>query len=121
MDYAFVHLYGRATGDAKLYNIGSEDGVSRAVFDVAMNIPIRKDGQYSTKAIFRRVIAWAHYADYIASCQESDPDGLKGRVISIAGTMDNEVYADGSSREIIRVGSPHGIINVIDRRTKEDD
>jgi single-stranded DNA-binding protein len=126
MDYALVHLLGRAVADAKLFNIDDEDKVSRAVFDLAMNVPIKKDGQFATKPIYRRIVVWGYYANYVATCQRNDPEGLRGRLISIHGTMDNEVYIRQESdekvtREIVRIGSPHGIINIIDRRQRTDE
>lgn len=125
MDYAIVHLMGRAVADAKLFNIDDEDRVSRAVFDLAMNIQIRKDGQFATKPIYRHIVAWGYYANYIATCQRNDPEGLRGRLIDVVATMDNEVYTHSETgervtREIIRIGSPYGIINIIDRRQKTD-
>lgn len=126
MDYAIVHLYGRAVDNARLYNIGDDEKASRAVFDIAVNLPIRRDGKWETKAIFRRVVVWNFHADYVARCQEEDPNGLKGRPILVVGSMDTESYQNQETgervyREVVRVGAPHGVINIIDRRVRDGD
>jgi len=119
MDYAFVSLLGRAVGDATVYkDVGKP---TKAILDVATNLPIKKDGVSANKAIFHRVVVWGFHADYLLSCQDGDPSGLKGRLINIFGNIDSESYLDDNGRKItrniIRVGFPNGNITVMDRRT----
>jgi len=119
VDYANVHMMGRATAEAKLYNIDDADNVSRAVFTVACNLPVKyADGRNETKPVYRKVVAWGRFANYIADCQKSD--GLKGRLIVAVGTMDDDTQSEGKG-EVVRVGHPNGILTVMDRRKKNDD
>jgi single-stranded DNA-binding protein len=121
VDMAKVFLNGRATADARLLNIEDEERMSKAVFDIACNIPLpRKAGKEQYKrTIFRRVVVLGAAAKYVSDCQESD--GLQGRLIIIEGIMDNDYYTDSETgekyeREIIRVVNPTGNITIIDRR-----
>lgn len=123
MDYANVYLLGRAVNDAKIFS--GDEKITRAIFDLATNIPVRKDGKCSSKPIFHRVVVWGYHADYVAECQETDSEGIKGRLIIIVGNIDSESYTDPETNEtvvknIIRVGNPNGQITIVDRRKHEE-
>lgn len=118
-DYALVHLLGRATGEA-VFSRGEDGRLTKAVFTLACNIPIQRNDEKITKTIYRRIMVIGSYVNYIQKCQ--DEDGLKGRLISIVGIMDDEKYYEDDRdqyREVIRV-SPSGFIKVMDRRSKHD-
>jgi len=86
VDFAQVQIMGRATMDAHLFNIDDPAKVSRAIFTVACNIPVKQTESITqTKSIFRRVIAWGRFANYVADCQKSD--GLKGRLIVVGRSL----------------------------------
>jgi len=118
-DYARVQIMGRATGDAKFYNLEDTSRTSRAIFTVACNIGYKKSNDIEVRSIFRKVVALGSFANYIFKCQEED--GLQGRLINILGTMDNEINreseVDGNEqREIILVTrSADGFIKIMDR------
>jgi single-stranded DNA-binding protein len=121
VDMAKVFLSGRAVADARLFNVEDEDRMSKAVFDIACNIPMPRklDREQVKKSIFRRVVVLGAAAKYVSDCQASD--GLKGRLIIIEGTMDNDYYTDADTgekceKEIVRVVHPTGNITIIDRR-----
>jgi len=110
---------GRATGDAKFYNLEDTERTSRAIFTVACNIGFKKSRDTEVRSIFRKVVVLGSFANYIARCQEED--GLKGRLINILGTMDNEINREpgvdeNEQREIILVTqSAGGFIKIMDR------
>jgi single-stranded DNA-binding protein len=121
VDFASVNIMGRATSDAILHNIDDESKISRAIFTVACNLPVKQtDAKTETKPVYRRVVAWGRFANYVADCQKTD--GLKGRLLVIVGTMDDDVAtgADGKKveREVVRIGHPHGNLTIMDRRTR---
>lgn len=120
-DYAQVQLLGRSTSESVLSNVDEDGRVGKATFTVALNIPIRRGNQVTTKTLYRRVMALGSFASYVANCQ--DEDGLKGRLIVLVGVMDDERYTDGSDvayREIVRVAPGAGSIKIMDRRTRDD-
>jgi hypothetical protein len=118
-DYARVQLMGRATGDAKFYNLDDPDRTSRAIFTIACNIGYRKSNDIEVRSIFRKVVALGSFANYIARCQ--DEGGFRGRLINILGTLDNEINREpgvdeSEQREIILVAqSADGFIKIMDR------
>jgi single-stranded DNA-binding protein len=121
VDFASVNIMGRATSEATLYNIDDESKVSRAIFTVACNLPVKQtETKMETKPVYRRVVTWGRFANYIADCQKTD--GLKGRLLVVVGTMDDDVTTDVDGnkveREVVRVGHPHGNLTVMDRRTR---
>lgn len=113
-DYASVHLVGRATDDAILNNVDSDEYSSIAIFTLAMNLPVRKDDEVETYTIFRRILAIGPFARYIAKIQESDT--LKGRLIDVVGIMDDDFK---TKKEIVRVAPPLGYLKIMDRRVKD--
>lgn len=121
-DYAQVQLLGRATSDATLGNLDEEGRVGKAVFTLALNIPIKRGTQLNTKTLYRRVMVLGAFANYVAQCQ--DDGGLKGRLINVLGVMDDERYLDDSGveqyREVTRVAPGAGSIKVMDRRVRND-
>ena len=123
MDYAKVHLFGRAVGNAKFSGIGDKDKSSRASFDLAINISVKRNGEWSTKAIYKKIVVHNFYANYVYKCQSEDLGGLKGRIVIINGNLDIESCKDFVTnemfdKEIVRVTPPCGVINIIDRRVK---
>jgi single-stranded DNA-binding protein len=118
-DYATVHMLGRATGEAAFSR--SEDGrIVKAVFTIACNVPIQRNNEKIAKTIYRTVMVIGSYANYVSKCQEED--GLKGRLISVVGIMDDEKYTENGVdryREVTRV-SPSGFIKIMDRRVRHD-
>jgi single-stranded DNA-binding protein len=121
VDYAHIHIMGRAVADARLYNIDESEKVSRAVFTVACNLPVKQsDKIMETKPIFRRIVAWGRFANYVADCQKSD--GLKGRLIVACGSLDDDRQFDAAGEtttiEVIRVGHPDGNLTIMDRRLR---
>jgi len=118
-DYARVQLMGRATGDAKFYNLEDADRTSRAIFTIACNIGYRKSKDIEVRSIFRKVVALGSFAHYIARCQ--DEGGLRGRLINVLGSLDNEINREAGvdeseQREIILVTqSADGFIKIMDR------
>ena len=120
-DYAQVQLLGRATSDAVLSNLDDENRGGKATFTLALNIPIRRGNQTSTRTLYRRVMVLGAFANYVARCQ--DEDGLKGRLVNVLGVMDDERYYDGDDelyREVIRVAPGAGAIKIMDRRVQND-
>ena len=117
VDYAQVHVMGRAVGEARLYNTEDGDKLSRATFTLACNLPVKQteDG-IETKSIFRQVVAWGRFANYVADCQHSD--GLKGRLIVAIGSLDDDRYNDEERSAVIRIGHPDGNLTIMDRRTR---
>ncbi len=114
-DYAKVILLGRATSDAQLFNIDSDDRVSKAIFTLAVNTAVKRGDRMETRTIFRRIMVLGSFANYVADCQI---DGLQGRLINIIGVMDDE-GRDG--REIVKVApGGEGFIKIMDRRTKNN-
>lgn len=121
VDFAQVYMMGRATSDAILYSIDDPGKVSRATFTVACNVPIRQNEKITeTKPVYRRVVVWGRFANYVSDCQKTD--GLKGRLIVMLGTMDDDIQTDSDGkkveREVIRVGSPQGNLTIMDRRRR---
>jgi len=121
VDFANVHAMGRVVADPKVYNENDDRKSTRLTLDLAINLPIRTKGEYTTKAIFRRLVFWGALADYVWKCHQNDPQGLRGRLLVISGTMDTESYPHPESgkqvnQQIIRVANPGGIVNVMDRR-----
>ena len=117
-DYARVQLMGRATGDASFYNLET-DRTSRAIFTIACNIGYKKANEIEVRSIFRKVVVLGSFAHYLARCQ--DEGGLRGRLINILGTLDNEINRasgvdENEQREIILVTpSADGFIKIMDR------
>lgn len=121
-DYANVQLMGRATSDAELGKIDDEGRVSKAIFTLALNIPIRRGNQTTSRTLYRRVMALGSFANYVAGCQADG--GLKGRLINVIGVMDDEHCIDEDSEEyfqdIVRTASGAGFIKIMDRRARND-
>lgn len=120
-DYAQAQLLGRATSDATI-SYGEDGSVNKAVFSLALNIPIRRGGKVESRTLFRRVMVLGTFATYVAQCQEED--GLRSRLVNVVGTMDDErtLNEDGTAayREVIRVAPGAGCIKIIDRRSQSD-
>jgi|GEM_PF-4036033 len=120
-DYANVQLMGRATSDAELGKVDEEGRVSKAVFTLALNIPIRRGNQTTSRTLYRRVMALGSFANYVSSCQEDG--GLKGRLINVLGVMDDEHCTDEDEeyfQDIVRVAPGAGFIKIMDRRARND-
>jgi len=120
-DYAQAQLLGRATADA-IISYGEDGNATKAVFSLALNIPIRRGGKIETRTLFRRVMVLGTFATYVAQCQEED--GLRARLVNVIGTMDDERISDedgnASYREVIRVAPGAGCIKIMDRRSQGD-
>lgn len=120
-DYANVQLMGRSTSDAELENVDAEGRVSKAIFTLALNIPVRRGNQTTTRTLYRRVMALGSFANYVSQCQNDG--GLKGRLINVLGVMDDEHYIeDGEDlyQDIVRVAPGAGFIKIMDRRARHD-
>lgn len=120
-DYANIQLLGRATSDAELGNVDEEGRVSKAVFTLALNTPVRRGNQTTTRTLYRRVMALGSFASYVAACQEDG--GLKGRLINVIGVMDDEHYTEEGEefyRDIARAAPGAGFIKIMDRRARND-
>lgn len=119
MDYAQVQILGRATSDAKLYNIDNPEKLARAVFNIAINLPIRENGVRVYKAIFRTIVARGSQAKYIADKQSEG--GLKGRLINILGSLDTEIYTNIDNIEVSKDVIKAERLVIMDRKIKEND
>jgi len=119
MDYAQVQILGRATSDAKLYNIDNPEKLARAVFNIAINLPIRENGVRVYKAIFRTIVARGSQAKYIADKQSEG--GLKGRLINILGSLDTETYTNIDNIEVSKDVIKAERLVIMDRKIKEND
>ncbi len=119
MDYAQVQILGRATSDAKLYNIDNPEKLARAVFNIAINLPTKEDGVKTYKAIFRTVVARGSQAKYIALKQEQD--GLKGRLINILGSLDTETYTTIDEVTVNKDVIKAERLIIMDRKVKDHD
>jgi hypothetical protein len=113
---------GRATSDAELGKVDDEGRVSKAVFTLALNIPIRRGNQTTSRTLYRRVMALGSFANYVAGCQTDG--GLKGRLINVIGVMDDEHCTDEDGEEyfqdIVRTAPGAGFIKIMDRRARND-
>ena len=120
-DYANVQLMGRATSDAEFGKVDDEGRVSKAIFTLALNIPIRRGNQTTSRTLYRRVMALGSFVNYVANCQTDG--GLKGRLINVLGVMDDEHCTEDDEeyfQDIVRVAPGAGFIKIIDRRAQNN-
>lgn len=115
-DFAHVHLLGRSIEDA--YFSSNEEGkISKAIFTVACNIPFKRKEEIEVRTIYRKILVLGSLAKYVKDCQTDD--GLKGRLISLAGMMDNEL--GGDQEDVILVKhSDGGFLKIMDRRRNDE-
>lgn len=120
MDYAHGQMMGRCTSDPTFSNIDSPERTSKAVLDIAVNFFTGKyykggdrDGQKKFRTVYRRIVCWGPNADYVFACHEDD--SVVGRLLNVVGRADDEVYPDGTRREVLRAD----IITIMDRKREE--
>jgi hypothetical protein len=117
-DYAHVHLLGRAIDDAEFVN-NSDNKISKATFTVACNISFKRREGVQVRTIYRKVLVLGSLAKYVQDCQEGDEDGLRGRLISLAGMMDNALSEDREDVILINYVDG-GFLKIMDRRISDE-